>query len=306
MSPYKTKVSQSIPQLIGGSVFNTSTFHAPRQNRLRCYLLLKSDIIIARIVFTLHDREAISGYRATFGSIDLLDTVPKDALSEFLQDVRADLVGQAIDTITISEPALCYPNAEFFESCLLSSGYVVIGSELNQHLEVRAQTFGDLIRRSELSKLKIAMGSGFRHTLVGIEQLPEIYKLIVQTHERKGYPVSLSYDELASVIKDFSERYLLFCLYDEEILIAATVSILVTDKVMYNFYHGDNSSYRSKSPLVMLIGEIYAYCQTHQIEILDLGISTVNGKLNKGLFDFKKHLGCKVSQKNKLRLSNVQ
>jgi hypothetical protein len=305
MSSYTTKVLQSIPELIGGNVFNTSNFHALRENSIRCYLLVKSDKILAHIVFTLHDREAISGYRATFGSVDLFDTVSEDTLVRFIQDIRVDLASYDIDTITIANPALCYPNADYIENSLISAGYEVIGSELNQHLDVTQQEFGDVIRRSELSKLKIALSSEFKSKLVTVDQLPEIYKLIVETHQRKGYPVSLSFDDLASVIKEFPDRYLLFCLYDKETLIAATVSILVTDKVMYNFYHGDDYTYRSKSPLVMLIGEIYSYCQQHSIDTLDLGISTVAGELNDGLFNFKKHLGCKVSQKNRLRLSNV-
>ena len=93
------------------------------------------------------------------------------------------------------------------------------------------------------------------------------------------------------------EHYLLFGVYDESKLIAASVSVRISRQIMYNFYHADDINYRSSSPVAMLVDGVYKYCQQNNFNILDLGISSVQGLLNQGLFDFKDNLGCETSNK---------
>ena len=93
-------------------------------------------------------------------------------------------------------------------------------------------------------------------------------------------------------------EYLSKGVMDNDKLIAAAISVRVSKEILYNFYHADEFTYRSSSPMVMLIKEIYEYCQRNKIQILDLGISTKNGLINQGLFNFKKSLGCSVTEKN--------
>ena len=54
----------------------------------------------------------------------------------------------------------------------------------------------------------------------------------------------------------------------------------------------------------MLVGKIYEYCQQNGIAVLDLGISSENGILNEGLFNFKKNLGSETSNKSTYQLIN--
>ena len=113
----------------------------------------------------------------------------------------------------------------------------------------------------------------------------------------------MTYDDLYKTISLLADKYLLFGVFDDKKLIAASVSIRISKSILYNFYHADDFSYRSTSPMVMLIKEIYQYCQQNDIRLLDLGISTETGKINEGLFKFKKALGCSTSEKNTYRLS---
>ena len=114
----------------------------------------------------------------------------------------------------------------------------------------------------------------------------------------------MSLEQLQTSINAMPEHYLLFGVYDGNKLIAAAVSVRISRDIMYNFYHGDDVSYRSTSPIVMLVAGIYQYCQQKNISILDLGISSVEGQINQGLFDFKKNLGCESSNKYTYVLNN--
>ena len=93
------------------------------------------------------------------------------------------------------------------------------------------------------------------------------------------------------MFKLFPGDYLLFGVFDKNKLIATSVCIKVNDKILYCFYIGDALAFRPHSPITLLINGIYEYCQTNDFKMLDLGISTDKGILNKGLYAFKKTFG---------------
>ena len=103
--------------------------------------------------------------------------------------------------------------------------------------------------------------------------------------------MTMEFEALDKMFRELPEYYLLFGLYSGERLISVVVSVLVDRGILYNFYPGDDVQYRDHSPMVMLLDGIYRYCQTNAIRILDLGISSVDGVLNPGLYRFKKNCG---------------
>ena len=62
-------------------------------------------------------------------------------------------------------------------------------------------------------------------------------------------------------------------------------------------YHGDLAETRGKSPVVLLVKGIYNYAGSRGFQILDLGISSVESRLNNGLYTFKKNLGALESER---------
>ncbi len=97
----------------------------------------------------------------------------------------------------------------------------------------------------------------------------------------------MTFEKLKEMFEVLPQHYFLFGVYDKDTLIAAAVSIRVTDSILYNFYHGDRMAYRSYSPIVMLLDGIYKFCQVKSFSYLDLGTSSVEGEPNEGLFNFK-------------------
>ncbi len=182
------------------------------------------------------------------------------------------------------------------------TNFKVISSEVNQHLAVQEEEFKVLISKNERKKLNQCLKQGYTFMQLTLDEFTNIYQLVTETRVRKGYPVSMTYENLYKTIKLMPDKYLLFGLFDRDKLIAASVSIRISHEILYNFYHADDLNFRTTSPLVMLIQQIYQYCQQNGIEILDLGVSSENGLINQGLFNFKKNLGCVSSEKNTYRL----
>jgi hypothetical protein len=49
--------------------------------------------------------------------------------------------------------------------------------------------------------------------------------------------------------------------------------------------------------MVLLMNHIYKFCRSHQVELLDLGTSAINGQPNFRVLDFKLRLGAAPSMK---------
>ena len=79
---------------------------------------------------------------------------------------------------------------------------------------------------------------------------------------------------------------------------AATITIKIHRHILYNFLPASLRKDKQFSPTVFLNVGLYNYCQEHQYEMLDLGISTEpDGKSQDSLIDFKEHIGGEKSYK---------
>ena len=303
MNGLQVKELRQLPTIAAGYIFNTPEFQSLKTGVTRYFVLFESEQAIARICFSIDNNSAISGLQATFGSIDGENHIPVKAAKYFLDQVCEQLKSSGIKEIIIKHWPDCYSENNYIHEIFAELGFKVTTSEINQHLVVEEADFKLLIRKNERKKLNQCLNKGYTFRHLSMAQLKDVYQLVTQTRERKGYPVSMAFDLLEKTMSSLPDNYLLFGLFDKEELIAASVSIRISENILYNFYHADEISYRSTSPLVMLVEEIYRYCQQNGIKILDLGVSSEKGIKNEGLFVFKENLGCLTSKKNTYFLS---
>lgn len=260
--------------------------------------LIKNGLISASIVFVIDHHRAISGYKATFGSFDLADNLTEGELATFIMEIEEHLKNSGIAEIEIRNWPANYPYFRKINDALSILSYDCKVQEINQHLLVSAVPFSELVCYNELKKLNQSMRQGFSFRQLGSDDISSAYELVIQSRARKGYPVTMSLADLYKAFGKCPGDYLLFGVFDDDLLIATAVSIKLNREIIYNFYHADHSDYRSFSPTVLLLSGIYLFCQSNGFNFLDLGISTSNGLVNKGLFRFKENVGCEKSNKS--------
>jgi hypothetical protein len=107
----------------------------------------------------------------------------------------------------------------------------------------------------------------------------------------------MSLDELTKVTTIFPDAFFVTTVTDKDQLVAANISIQVNSRVLYNFYHDHLSSYDALSPVVLLNKGLYQICQQRKLDLLDLGTSQIDGRLNESLLNFKLKLGAQPSNK---------
>jgi hypothetical protein len=103
--------------------------------------------------------------------------------------------------------------------------------------------------------------------------------------------------EIKTVCDHFPDKFHLFGVFDNNALAAASISIVLNNAVLYNFYSAHARQYDALSPVVGLMEGIYEFCQGEKIRLIDLGTSALQGRPNFTLLDFKLNLGATPTQK---------
>ncbi len=215
-----------------------------------------------------------------------------------INSIKQELIGQSISKIRIRHyPTLYSPTSQSkIGQLLTSAGFEIVQSHLNHHLETNRE-YEPQLHSMEKRKLQVmlSMAPSFRQE--NLNQLPLIYEFILSCRMERRQTMSLKLSELQKMVEQFPAHYLLFTARIEEELAAATICVIVSRRIMYNFYPAFKKKFNRISPLVYLIGEIHGFCRSQGIAFLDLGTSQGYGKLNTRLSRFKDRLGASTSLK---------
>ena len=278
--------------------FNHPSFLALKEFGVHNFRLEDKNTSLAEINFTMHGKVAVSGYGATFGSFNLYSTVTQSDLIFFIAEIEKSLNAHGINAIEIKNWPSSYPCSELVDSSLYAAGFESSFADINQHINVSSESFNAKISYAERKKLAQSNRQNFTFEQQGINALAPVYELIVDSRGRKGYPVTMSLEELTSAVKNAPDNYLIFTVSQGSEIIAAAISIVINESTLYNFYHADHVAFRQFSPTVMLVEGIYNFCWENNFSMLDLGISSEKGVLNEGLFKFKQNIGAENSLKH--------
>jgi len=273
-------------------------YRNPNINTFQICLNINGDTV-AGINISLIGQKAQSQYRSPFGSVWRLKELTNEQLDFLIKQILSWCIKEKITDLVIRDYPFCY-NPQY--SALLTDSLIINGFqqeavEINQHIEVEETEFIQKIIKFEQKKLIKCKREGFKFRICNQGSLKEAYGLISSVRKQKGYPITMEYFDLKKMFEQFPDNYMLFAAYIHDQMIATSVSIKVNDKILYNFYHGHDTKFNHFSPILLVLEGIYNYCVKHNIEIIDLGISSDHSKINPGLYQFKKNIGALESKK---------
>ena len=184
---------------------------------------------------------------------------------------------------------------------LLNLGFQIMHSDLNYHCFVDNNDYLNLINYSAKKRINKCLRDGYISKTYNLEEWPKVYNLLRESRTRRGYKISMNNNEFEDHIRNFSKYTKIFGVEKNKDLVAGSVCIRNNLNSLYVFYWGEGENQSNFSPVTLLALEIYNYCKTRSIKILDVGTSTIEGLPNHGLIRFKKNLG--FSESLKLTLS---
>jgi len=253
----------------------------------------------AIIYIHIDDTIASSPLRSTFGSYEISRELPAIILFQFLEFVDSRLKAKGVTKFILKEPpSSYYPNrSALLHTFLFNLGYQVSDAEVSAVIHVSENSFQSYPDSSERRRLRQCHDAGLQVKQLSHDSLGDVYLFILACRKQRGYSLSMTLSELKTAVNRFKDNYLLFGVFKEEQLVAASIAVQVRKNILYNFYPAHAKEFDHLSPVVFLMEGMYKFCQLNKIDLLDLGTSAIEGKPNFGLIDFKLRLGARPSTK---------
>ena len=258
-------------------------FRAKNKHPIAVFQLIPSDLITW-----------ISPAKAPFGGIQSIEKSLCDEIIFLLKCVEniIEIKGGKRIIIKTSPEKYDANGHKKLYTCYKRLGYEPKEIFKNHLITVTDLPFSHIIRSAEKRRLNKCRKADFTVILTEKPDIIEVYDFINSVRDRLGYSLSLSFYEFENLAETFPNELKVFEIYDQDKLIALTVTILVNHEILYNFLPADVVEYRRYSPMVMLMDGVYQYCQQMKISTIDLGISLDHlGNEKASLIRFKENLG---------------
>ena len=256
--------------------------------------------IEGKIHFLLEDGKAYSPFKSLFGSFEFNPRIHPNILLDFWLFIENDLRSRQIELVKITNFANCYSpqKATLILNTLESCGFEIVLKAVNHHINVNENPLEKRMHTMEIRRLNKCRQAGFSFRQEKKENALEIYNFLNLCRQERDLRLSITKDKFLNYLDEFPQNYHCFSVRSENELLAASITIQVHRKILYSFLPGSLRKFKEFSPAVMLNEGLYMYCQQHQIDMLDLGISTEkNGKDQKSLISFKERIGGEKSYK---------
>lgn len=285
-----------------------SLFHRPEFYHLHAdqesvfFEWLVDEKVVASIHFgPIGDGLWRSPARGTYAGYWTTPAISVDELLAFHAAVETRLKVLGATSLEILPVPEAHSQSRFAIQCyaLLSSGFRIGQCDLNY----TARMDGPLSERMSYGnrkRLKKCANEGLIAERLPLQDIDAVYAVIAANREGKGYPLSMTLEQVREMAVAFPEDLLLFGMTSAGELIAGAICLRVDQDVLYVFYWGDRPGYSALSPVVTLAAAIADCCRAMGISLLDVGTSTVGAEPNAGLIHFKRGLGFEESLKLRL------
>ncbi|MCQ2129990.1 MAG: hypothetical protein MJY94_01195 [Bacteroidales bacterium] len=280
------------------SLFNSVEFS--ELNRYKCmslhYLIFSDTKKRLGVILGETDESLMMPFSASYGGFSFNSNVPVQYYDDACKELKkyGESVGKQI-RITLS-PSLynTMDNAKSF-GALMRAGATIISVEYNHYFDLsRFDNYDRCIDSKAKNKLHKAIALGLRFQKLSsnkIEDIERVYRIIQINHSEKGRPLRMSLQNVLDTIKIIPADFFIVTSNDGVDIAAAQVfcTSLSTVQVVY---WGDNPKYSSLKSMNFLSYKIFEYYRSTDYKIVDVGISTEDGKPNYGLCEFKENIGC--------------
>ena len=250
----------------------------------------QSRSVKARIALHIVDDIAESPLRAPFGFMEIYEAVSSNELTKLLLWIEMDLKERGVERLQLkSYPEAYEKNFKLIETVIRELHYKE-SHEVSSIIHVDRKPFEKKIKISERQKLRKAE-KWFSFQMLKKNQLPEVYSFIEACRKERDQHLSMSLPALQESVRAFPGNFFLYRVYDASETAAAAIVIKVNDEIWYTFYYAHARKFDKVSPVVFLLSNLYGLAQDQGIEMIDLGTSMINGKVNRSLIHFKKSIG---------------
>tara|TARA_Y100001972_G_scaffold129098_1_gene194161 strand:- start:1440 stop:2321 length:882 start_codon:yes stop_codon:yes gene_type:complete len=261
------------------------------------YIAIQNDQILVfknehfHTVITQKNEVGYSFRQSPFGSFFLKNSANLNLFLAFESQITQKLKQENIKKVILRQPPAYY-DGFVSHDWLESAGYTHKTQDVNQYIPLTDHPEENL-HKMEFRKLKNAEKEGLLFSHDPVSSLEEIHAFIAYCRSDVGLTVNITLDKLKSLFTTFPASYDLYSIRrNNEILAACVVSKPLPD-IYYYYLPATHPDHKSKSPMVLLMVSLMESLTSKGAKLLDLGLSSIDGKKQSGLYAFKKRMGAK-------------
>jgi hypothetical protein len=194
-------------------------------------------------------------------------------------------------------PDYFYPDIfKIQKDSLIENGEYKCIYEINNHIDLASWSEDKMSRgnRKKINQFKKNFGQVRK---ANINEFDLGIDVLIENRRSKGLNLSLTKEKIRYLLTNLPQFYTLYLAGIESNICAVALIVSIDKFVDYVLYWGDNLEFRHLSPVTSLFEELVKISITSNKLFLDLGISSLNGEINEGLYRYKKNLGSEDSKK---------
>lgn len=227
-----------------------------------------------------------------------------DVALEAFEDYCAE---ESIGAISFIFPPLFYDEdiLSGWISALYRKNYTIRNIDLNYSLDLKKLNVGEESYSSMLPQkgrkgFRKARKSGLEIIKCQLEEeYREAYRIVKMGHEAKGFPVHMSYEQLADTLKLVEHDA--FIVRKDGVGIVAEFLYRINHNIIQGIYTGTHPDYKDCNGMNLLTYYTIKYYGDQGYEILDKATTGKDSEPNYGLCNFKESVGCERSLKYSFR-----
>ena len=187
--------------------------------------------------------------------------------------------------IEICQPPLIYYENidERIDYALLENNFILDGYEVS--LYKSSYEWENDLRKN--LKRNIQKAISYELEFKQIEDTKECIKFISKQKELVGISFSINYSDFETLVRYYPENVHLFGVYTNKRLIASIILYSINKKVLLGFNWAQDKDYQHLRPSDFMLYKSMEWAFEKGYESFDFGTTTLNGKINEGVTDFK-------------------
>ncbi|WP_109831400.1 GNAT family N-acetyltransferase [Reichenbachiella versicolor] len=273
-------------------IFNKSSFHRINGILNTLEFEWKRDGQISKIVFSRAENNAalaISLPMTPYAGVEFANTFIQEDISFFVESLKDFLRAENISECIIKQAPDFFHPASLPLREAFSTNEFQLSSEINHHVLLKdGEIILDPMQKRRIRKCK---ESGFSFVQESPHVAIEIHEFLSRCRDQQGLVINIDAVKFNNLVNNFPDHYNMYTVRDEHgQIMAALVTIEVNEHVIYSYLPGFDRQFSSYSPLSFLFSELYRF-SADRYKVIDLGISSIHGKPQFSLIQFKERMG---------------
>ena len=240
--------------------------------------------------FSLSGSVGISLPNAPYSGLIVNDTLDREKLNRAIDDLLSDHKLESLDSLIIKQaPNFYSKNSDLLKKIMNSKNFRAC-TEINHHILLDDWESG--FSKMQLRRVNKCQKHGLSFQKESAESASSIYHFLSNCRAQQGLEMNIEERRFLKLFDELPDKYWIHTIKDaDQKLYACLVSIVVSPDVLYTFLPAFDRNHSDLSPLSFLYFNLFPELKSHFFRILDMGISSIDGKPQDSLISYKESIG---------------